>query len=121
VDAVKNTYRYHLLCAREDAAAVQKALDAALPEWVLLVPLDDEPTLSGASGQWTEEESALLLRVVEEIHGLKVWRGPPLGIVEPGIVVVDKGGDVARQGDLRFTIEKAIEEAKLATTEARRT
>ena len=113
---MKNTYRYHLLCAREDAAAVQKALDAALPEWVLLVPLDDEPTLSGASGQWTEEESALLLRVVDEIPGIKVWRGPPLGIVEPGIVVVDKGGDARRAGDKRLTVAKAVEEFKATAT-----
>lgn len=110
----RHTYRYHLICAREDAATAQKNLDAALPDWVLLVDLEDEPGLLGASGQWTEAEAAALLRAVEEIPGLKAWRGPALGHVEPGIVVVDKGGDAGRQGDLRFTVDKAIEEAKAA-------
>lgn len=110
--ATRHTHRYHLLCAREDASAVQKLLDAALPGWVLLVDIDDEPGLSGASGQWTEEEAAALLRAVEEIPGLKARRGPPLGVVEAGVVVVDKGGNASRVGDLRLTMAKAIEEEK---------
>lgn len=111
------THRYHLICARENAARIQKSLDAALPEWVLLVDLEEEPGLSGASGQWTEEEAAVLLRAVEEIPGLKAWRGPALGVAEVGAVVVDKGDDASRTGDLRFTVEKAIEEAKKAPIE----
>lgn len=111
-----NTHRYHLLCARTDAPAIQKSLDAALPGWVLLVDLDDEPTLAGASGQWTEEEATRLLRAVDDIPGLKAWRGPALATTEPGVVVVDKGGDARRAGDKRLTMAKATEEFKATAT-----
>ena len=111
-----HTHRYHLLCARADMPTIQKALDAALPEWVLLVDLDDEPTLAGASGQWTEEEAAALLRAVGEIPGLKAWRGPALATVEAGVTVVDKGGNASRVGDLRLTVAKATEEFKATAT-----
>lgn len=112
----KHTQRYHLTCAKTDAPMAQKALDAALPGWVLLVDLDGEPGLSGASGQWTPEEAAQLLAAVEEIPGVKAWRGPTLGYVEPGVVVVDKGGDASRQGEVRLTVAKAVEETKKLTT-----
>lgn len=116
-----NTHRYHLLCARTDAPAIQKSLDAALPEWVLLVDLDDEPTLAGASGQWTEEEATRLLRAVDDIPGLKAWRGPALATVEAGVTVVDKGGNASRVGDLRLTVAKAAEEFKATTTPLEKT
>lgn len=110
--ATRHTYRYHLTCAKADATTAQKALDAALPGWVLLVALDGEPDLYGASGQWTEEEAAQLLRAVEEIPALRAWRGATLGYQEPGVVVVDKGGDAGRQGAVRLTVAKAVEKAK---------
>lgn len=113
--ATRHMHRYHLICAKGDVSTAQKALDGALPDWVLLVPLDGEPDLYGASGQWTEGEAAALLRAVEEIPGLRAWRGPTLGYQEPGIVVVDKGGDAGRQGDKRLTMAKAVEETKKLT------
>lgn len=118
--STRHTHRYHLLCARGDATAAQKALDAVLPGWVGLVSLE-EPTLSGASGQWTEEEAAQVLHVVEGIPGLKAWRGPALGINEPGVTVVDKGGNATRPGDLRLTLGKAAEEFQRLTPTAEET
>ena len=117
-----HTTRLHLLCAAEVVAAVRAALEKALPDWLTWAPvvddLDEVPALYIDSGQWTPEQAA---RLTEACDGLpvKVRRGVALAYSEPGIVVVDKGGNASRQGDLRFTVAKAIEEEKklVATVE----
>ncbi|MBK9073229.1 MAG: hypothetical protein IPL79_19850 [Myxococcales bacterium] len=109
-----HTVRLHLLCAAEDVETVRAALAKSLPDWLTFAPIPDEPGLYVDSGQWTPEQAA---RLTEACEGLpvKVWRGVALAYSEPGVVVVDKGGDASRQGDLRFTVAKAIEEEKKLT------
>ena len=78
-------------------------------------PIPDEPGLYVDSGQWTPEQAA---RLTEACDGLpvKVWRGVALAYSEPGVVVVDKGGNAGRAGDLRLTMAKATEEFKATAT-----
>lgn len=106
--------RLHLLCATEDVETVRAALEKALPDWLTFAPVPDEPGLYLDSGQWTPEHAA---RLAEACEGLpvKIWRGVALAMAEPGVVVVDKGGDASRQGDIRLTMAKAVEETKKLT------
>ncbi len=109
-----HTVRLHLLCAAEDVDAVRAALEKALPDWLTFAPVPDGPGLYLDSGQWTPEQAVRLAAACEGLP-VKIWRGVALAMTEPGIVVVDKGGDASRQGDLRFTVAKAIEEEKKLT------
>ena len=110
-----HTTRLHLLCATEDVETVRAALEKALPDWLTFAPIPDEPGLYVDSGQWTPEQAA---RLTEACDGLpvKVWRGVALAYSEPGVVVVDKGGNAGRAGDLRLTMAKATEEFKATAT-----
>jgi hypothetical protein len=109
-----HTVRLHLLCAAADVDAVRTALEKTLPDWLTFAPVPEEPALYIDSGQWTPEQAAQLVAACDGLP-VKVWRGVALAMSEPGIVVVDKGGDVTRTGDLRFTPEKAIEEEQKIT------
>lgn len=113
-----HTIRLHLTCTAADVDAVRAALEKALPDWLTFAPIPEESDLYLDSGQWTPEQAA---RLTEACDGLpvKMWRGVALAMAEPGVVVVDKGGNAGRQGDLRFTVAKAIEEEKklIATVE----
>jgi hypothetical protein len=111
---ILHTVRLHLLCATEDVETVRAALAKTLPDWLTFAPIPDEPGLYVDSGQWTPEQAA---RLTEACEGLpvKVWRGVALAYSEPG-VVVDKGGDASRVGDLRLTMAKAAEEFKATVT-----
>ena len=114
-----HTVRLHLLCAAEDVDAVRAALEKALPDWLTWAPvvddLDEVPALYIDSGQWTPGQAA---RLTEACEGLpvKIWRGVALAYSEPGVVVVDKGGNAGRAGDLRLTMAKATEEFKATAT-----
>lgn len=106
-----HTVRIHIVCRAEDVDAVRKTLAAALPDWLTFADVPEEPGLYIDSGQWTPEQAA---RIVAACEGLPVraWRGVALAYSEPGVVVVDKGGDASRQGDVRLTMAKAVEETK---------
>lgn len=108
-----HTIRLHLTCTAADVDAVRAALEKALPDWLTFAPIPEESDLYLDSGQWTPEQAA---RLTEACDGLpvKMWRGVALAMAEPGVVVVDKGGNASRAGDLRLTVAKAVEETKAA-------
>lgn len=95
-------HRLHLICAPEDASEVSAALEKLLPEWLSWAPVGEvdpltqqipEPRCYVDSGQWTEEQAAVLVAACAGLP-VNVVRGPAL-IDEPRA---------------RRTIERAVEE-----------
>lgn len=109
--STRHTVRLHLLVREADAGVVSQSIRERVGDRVVGLVEQDVPGLWAASGQWTPEEAAA---IQEACAGLpvRVVRGVTLGVVEEGVVVVDRGerrpdGD---QTAVRLTVEAAREE-----------
>lgn len=117
----KFDHRLHMICAPADAEAVRAALEKTLPGWLSWAPVGEvdprtqeipDPRCYIDSGQWTEEQAAVL---IEACAGLpvKLVRGVALGLREEGAVVVEKDDPdpaLLDEPRARRTVERAVKE-----------